>query len=72
MDMITRYLPRYDVNLMFKSNLTRDITGLYRHRTSQHALPIFRKPDQVDFKVCLGMCTQLITSHSDIYKLFFA
>lgn len=72
MDMITRYLPRYDVNLMFKSNLTQDISGSDRHRTYQHALPIFWKPDQMNFEVRFGMCTQLITSHSDIYKLFFA
>jgi hypothetical protein len=26
----------------------------------------------VDFKVCFGVCTKLITSHSDTYKLFFA
>ncbi|MFZ3115604.1 MAG: hypothetical protein WA133_08135 [Syntrophales bacterium] len=72
MDMIARYFTRYNVNLMFKSNLAQDVARSYRYSTGQYALPIFGKPDQVDFKVRFGMCTQLITSHSDIYKLFFA
>ena len=57
MDMIAQYLPRYNVYLMFKSNLTQDVAGPYRYSTGQYALPIFWKPDQVDFKVCLSMCS---------------
>ena len=65
MDMIDRYLTRYDVNLMFQSNLPQHITGPDRYGTSQYPLPILGKPDQMHFEVCSGMGTQLITSHSD-------
>jgi len=65
MDMIDRYLTRYDVNLMFQSNLPQNITGPYRYGSSQHPLPIFGKPDQMYLEVCFGMCAQLVTSHSD-------
>ena len=65
MDMVDRYLTRYDVNLMFQSNLPQNITRPYRYGTSQYALPILGKPDQMYLEICFDMCTQLVTSHSD-------
>ncbi len=65
MDVIARYFTGYDFNLMFQSNLPQNITGSYRYGTNQHPLPVFRKPDQMHLEVGFGMCSQLVTSHSD-------
>jgi len=40
MDMITRYLTRYYVNLVFHSNLPQNITSSYRYLTCQYPLPV--------------------------------
>ena len=65
MDVITRYLPSYDVNLMLNCNLSKYISCTYSNLPCQHALPVFRNPNQMNFQVRLCVSAKLVTSHGD-------
>ena len=65
-DMIARYLPGGNLQLMFHGYLAQNISGSYSNLARQNPLPVLRNPDEMNFQIGLGVRSQSITSHSDI------
>ena len=64
-NMVAGYLTRDNFNLMLNHNLPQDIPGANCHLTRQYPLAVFGNPNNVYFEIRFGMCSKLITSHSD-------
>jgi len=63
-NVVARYLPRQNHYLVFHCYLPDQVAHTYRHIARQDLLPIFRKPDQVDFQVVFRVRAYLVPFHA--------
>ena len=63
MAVIGGYFPRYNMDLMFHTDLPQNVSRPFGNLTGQHPLSILRYPNEMNLEIVLAMTVEPVTSH---------